>query len=800
MSAARLTRLVLASFAFLALVSAARAEPVELPGGAKLDNVDFERHIMGLLGRMGCSAGACHGSFQGKGGLYLSLFGYSPEKDYLSFTRDGMGRRLNLVNPDQSLVLLKASGQVSHGGGKRFDKGSWQYNVFREWIAQGAKWTPGSGKVTKIQVVPGEHLFAKPGESVQLKVMAEFADGSKADLTSFTDFRINDDYVAEISSGGQVKGVRPGDTTVVASYRGNVLAARALIPATAEAGFKYPKTPEVNYIDREVFAKLKKLNIVPSDLSTDSEFLRRVYIDTIGRVPTPDEARAFLANTDPDKRTKKIDELLSDPMHAALWATKFSDITGNNVDVMEQPVNLRPKRSKQWHDWLRKRFADNVPYDQLVKGVLTSSSRDGLEPDEWVKQTAAVDEQLSKGFDTDYANRASLDLFWRRGNGNLNNFTLEQMGEQTAAAFLGIRLECAQCHKHPFDRWTQADYRAYANVFSQVKFGTSPEAKAAIDKINAERREANQGRNNNQLNQMREIYASNDRLRTLPHPETNGSLKAKALGGPEIESEGDFRERLFQWMVQPDNPFFARSFVNRLWGHYFGIGLVDPVDNFSVANPPSNEKLLDALAKDFVESKFDIRRLERTILLSRTYQLSAMPNQTNIHDKSNYSRAYVRRLMAEVMVDVLNTALDVTENYGNDVPSGIRAIEIAPNRLGNQNTDLAYIFRIFGRPTRTVSCECERPTEPALPQTLYLMTDQNLLRKITNGRLKKLLADKKSDEGVVEELFLATLSRFPNDKEKGWATEHVQKKGDRQAAFVDVVWALINTREFVLNH
>lgn len=774
----------------------AGATTVVLPDGSTLGQVDFERHVMGLLGRTGCNAGACHGSFQGKGGLYLSLFGYSPEKDHQAFTREGMGRRINTVKPDESLILLKATGQIPHGGGQRFAKGSYAYQVIREWIAQGATRTPGSGEIKSVRVTPAEHLFQKSDDTKKLQVLVEFADGTRADMTYFSEFRINDDYVAEINPQGLVKALRPGDTTAVISYRGQVLTARVLIPVPVAKGFVYPKAPEKNFIDREVFAKLRKLNVVPSDLSNDAEFLRRVTIDTIGTLPTPDEVRAFLADKDPAKRAKKIDALLAHPMHAALWATKFSDITGNNVDTIEQPQNLKPKRSKMWHDWLRRRFAENVPYDELVKGILCATSREGDPIEEWVKESLTIDQQAAKSFNTDYPQRASLDLFWRRGN-NGQQFTLEQMAEHTAAAFLGVRIECAQCHKHPFDRWTQTDYRAYANIFAQVKVGISPEAKKAIDQANAELRKNSMARNNNQITQVRELYVSNDRLRRLPHPETNASLPPRALGGPDIPLEGDAREALFKWLVQPDNPYFARIFVNRVWAHYFGVGLVEPVDNFSAANPPSNERLLDALAKDFVAHKYDIRHLERTVLNSRTYQLSATPNETNRHDKNSFARSYVRRMMAEVVVDVMNEALGVKETFGNDVPAGVRAIEVAPSRV--QNGNLAYAFRIFGRPPRATTCDCERAMEPALPQTLYLMTDQTILSKITSGRLRTLLAEKKADADVVDELFLATVSRFPTAEEKASVLESVASRG-RQEGFGDALWALVNTREFILNH
>jgi hypothetical protein len=786
----------LALCALCALAAPARAEPVRLPDGTEIKEINFERHVASLLGKMGCNSGACHGSFQGKGGLYLSLFGYSPEKDYLALTRDALGRRVNIADPDRSLMLLKASAQVEHGGGKRFDKNSYAYRTLRVWIAEGCKNVPG-GAVQRIEVLPKEHLFKQPGETVALRVWVEFADGSRSDLTPFCDFRARDDTIAEVTPLGQVRGLRPGDTPVIVSYRGNLVAARVLVPAATEPGFVYPDVPEANAIDREVFAKLKKLNVVPSELSDDAEFLRRATIDAIGSLPSPDEVRAFLADKRADKRTKKIDELLAHPLHAALWATRFCDVTACNVDVLDGAPELKAKRAKMWHDWFRKRFADNVPYDQIARGVLTATSREGQGIGAWIEREVALNQQALKGFDSDYSKRPSLDLFWRR-SGEDDFFPLEQMAELTSAAFLGVRLECAQCHKHPYDRWTQTDYRSYANVFGQVKFGASPEVTAATAALLAERRKLPPELMGPPIPRLREVYVSNQPLRRLPHPETHAELRPRAPGGPEITLDGDAREQLIDWLVRPDNPFFARAFVNRVWAHYFGTGLVEPVDNFSVANPPSNEKLLDALARDFVESKYDIRKLERAILTSRTYQLSATPNVSNRQDRTNYSHSAARRLMAEVVVDVLNSALGVSEDFTPDAAPGSRAIEVASNRV--RSAGLARIFRVFGRPARSANCDCERPKEPAVPQTLFLMTDPVLLKKLNEGRLQKLLADKKSDEDVIEELFLATLSRLPDEREKGAALDHVKATGDRKAAFIDTLWALINTREFILNH
>lgn len=793
----RLALLLTLAFVFSLTFTSSAVAQVNVPGGAPIESVDFERHVMGLFGRMGCNAGGCHGSFQGKGGFRLSLFGFEPSRDYFAVTHDNLGRRINAVNPDNSLLLLKATGQMEHGGGVRFTKGSWQYQVLRSWIAEGARWNRGSGDVAGVTISPPQLAFKKADETRPLQVKARFADGSDADITAFCDFRTNDDAVADVSNAGAVRSLKPGSTAIVVSYRGNVLPVPVLVPMPLPANFQYPDVPTVNYIDKEVLARLRLLNMVPSDLSSDEEFLRRVTIDTIGQLPAPEDVKAFLADKTADKRAKKIDQLLVHPLHAALWATKLSDITGNDTNSLELPAQARPKRSQMWHEWLRKRVADNMPYDEIVHGILCASSRDGKTPEEWIAQVKATDQAVEKGFDSDYAQRGTLDLYWRRQVA----VTIDQWGERTAAAFMGVRIECAQCHKHPFDRWSQVDYRAYANLFTQIAFdGKSAETKAVIDAENAERK-AKAPKNNNQ-NVVKEVYLLPTPVKGLPHPDTGVPLKGKALGGPvlAIEKGKDVREDLFQWLRSPENPFFSRSFVNRIWGHYLGVGIVNPVDDFSLANPPSNEKLLDALARDFATHGYDIRHIERVILNSRTYQLSAKPNSTNKLDKNNYARSYIRPMMAEAVVDVLNGALGTVEKFGADVKPGSKAVEVGTSQL--QNPALAYAFRIFGRPPRTSACDCERAMEPALPQRLFLMTDGTLLAKFNDpqGRLQVLAGSKLSNDEVLDELFLATLTRLPTERERKAFAGHVQAAGNRRAAFTDTLWALINTREFILNH
>jgi len=504
-----------------------------------------------------------------------------------------------------------------------------------------------------------------------------------------------------------------------------------------------------------------------------------------------------------------------------------------------------------WHDWLRKRFADNMPYDEIVRGILCATSRDGQSPEEWLKEVKAIEQTAQTGFTKTYAERPSLDLFWRVGRMP----TLEEMGERTAAAFLGVRLECAQCHKHPFDRWTQADYRAHANVFGQVGIGISPEAREAVEAENKARglTPAAIGKGAG----ITEVYLTGAKTRALPHPDSAPApatkmkgappappplaLRPRALGGPEIALElgKDARVALFEWLRSPDNPWFARSLVNRLWGHYFGVGLVDPVDNFSLANPPSNEKLLDALARDFVDHKFDIRRLERIILTSRVYQLASEMNETNKLDRINYSHSLVRPLMAEVVVDVLNSATGVVEDFGADASPGSHAIEVGASRI--QNPSVNYVFRTFGRPAPHLGLRL-RARLGAWPTPDALRNDgpgrgreaaragdaehqgqadpdpaRRPARQAAQERQDRRRYPRRTVPGHAEPVPLGrgekkALRRLSDDPEgrrsnrAGRGAREGQGSGEeavltpREAAFVDAFWALINTREFLLNH
>ena len=790
---------------------------VELPSGGKIEKVDFERHVMGLLSKAGCNSGGCHGSFQGKNGFRLSLFGYEPNLDYAWLTRDNLARRIDSQDPDASLLLMKAAGRMPHDGGMRFGKESWMYQLLRQWIADGAKHTPGSGKIEELTVSPPDFAVLSTDKPLQVKVTAKFADGSIEEITPLCDFKISDDSVANLSPLGQLTARQPGDAGLTVLYRGSVKAIRVLVPSPMKTGAKYPSVPEVNFVDREVFAKLKLLNMIPSELSSDTEFLRRITIDAIGLLPTPDEVRAFTKDTSANKREKKIDDLLKHPLHSAIWATKLSDVTGNNTVALEQPNGpVQNRRSQMWHDWLRKRLGENRPYDRLVRDILTATSADGQKPEDYLEFAKKIDESITPpepgkslaaeaGFNSEYANKKTLDLFWRRQA----NVPIEQWSEKIAAAFLGVRLECAQCHKHPTDRWTQDDYWSFANLFSPVVFAnnqfSSAEFKKLADEENKKRKDAVEGKGNNpQILNVREMYFATTTGGKAPGlkpiPMLNRAVPSKALGGPEMphKSGEDTRAKLWDWMAEAKNPFFARSFVNRVWSHYFGVGLVNPVDDFSQANPPTNARLLDALADEFRTSGYDIRKLERTILMSRTYQLSAQANETNKFDKNNFARSYVRPLMAEQVVDVLNSACDVEENFGAEAPAGKKMSEIGSSRM---QSGVAYALRIFGRPPRTTACDCERAAEPALPQTLYRLTDPTVAQKLSQSqRLAPLLKSKATDDAAMEELFLGTLSRLPTEKEKSEALKYLKGEKNRNQGLQDVLWALINTREFILNH
>ncbi len=751
---------------------------------------DFSRQVQPLLGKMGCSNRACHGSFQGQAGFRLSLFGSDPKFDHDALLKD----RIDVKEPDDSLTLLKATRQVSHKGGKRFEMDSWQYRLLREWIAAGAPYNPGKEAVLeRLEVLPSQIVLPRRGEKVSLRIVGHYSNHTREDVTALTQFSTNDDVIAGVTDVGLVTAGSYGDTAIVAACGGMVSTAHVLVPLPGAESRTLAFAPN-NKIDELVTAKWQRLGLRPSELASESEFLRRLSLDLIGTLPTADEVRQFLADTDPHKRSKKIDELLARPEYALFWATKFSDLTGNDDRFTPVP---RPKTAWLWYDWLKDKLQKNVPYDELVAGIVTATTREGRSPEETVQEYKKVSDAFDAGFDHGtYAERKTNDIFWKKAGTRG-----DQVALQISYAFLGIRLECAQCHKHPFDRWTQNDFKSYTAFFTPVRLGIPsdmprnlvPEAKGA---------------QNFPYNEVYIQLAPGQANGKGARPNQNNANalrgpKPRALGGSEypLEAGKDPRVALMDWMRAPDNPFFAKAIVNRIWAHYFGAGIVDPPDDLNAANPPSNPALLDWLAQDFIEHQFDLKHLHRTIANARAYQLTWRTNETNALDRRNFSHALLRRLSAEVVVDAINQAAGAQEKYPRNIaPDGTRAIGLAPTRLNNSG--VAYALAIFGRPLRTQTCDCERSSDAGLPQAMYLINDTEVNGKIgaANGRLAKLLQQIPDDRQLVEDLYLGALSRYPTEDEMKKSLDYVGRADNRKAGFEDVLWSLINVREFVFNH
>lgn len=771
-------------------------EPIVLPGGTTLVDVDFERHVASLLGRLGCNSAACHGAFQGKGGFHLSLFGQSPAQDFAAIVGKPGASRVDVESPDDSLLLLKPSGQVPHGGGVRLKEGSWEYQLIRAWIAAGARRIPGSSAVARLIVEPAEPPPLALHANTSLRVLAHFADGHKTDVTPFSEFHSRDDAIAECDAAGTVTARNCGDTSIVVAYRGAFTGVPVLVPY-APSRAPGTTTGTANLIDDEVNARLDRLGLTVSPPAGDAEFLRRATLDVLGNLPGADDVRRFVADADPAKRAKLIDRLLAHPRRAALWATRMCDITACNVEALGTPEELRPRWAKMWHDWFRRRFEQNCRYDQIVRGVLCATSRDGKPLDAWIDEAISLHRTAQAGFDSDYRDRASLDLFWRR-LGPQGEVPVEDLAELTASAFLGLRLHCARCHQHPYDRWTQTDFAGYANIFARVEFGSSTELRVAMnDRLEQHRRARAAGQTPVDLPRLSEVFV-NLLGRRLEDSDVGVAVAPKPPGGPVQEDQGDPRETFFRWLVAPDNPYFAVNFVNRLWARYFGAGLVEPVDAFSAGNPATHPRLLERLAAEFVQSGYDIVHIERLILSSQAYERSSAPAGNNAGDKHNVARGPVRPLMVEVLLDAINAALESSDDFGPDAPPGTQAVELAPNRFSTRA--LNELFQTLGRGDRKSLCDCDRTTAPSLRQPLFLMSDPRVVEKLGAGRLSRLLHQERSDRDIIDEFYLATLSRFPAPDERDFALRHIAEHGDRRASLTDLVWGLINTREFSTNH
>ena len=748
---------------------------------------DFVRHIVPLFSKLGCNNRACHGSFQGQSGFRLSLFGFEPAEDLKAMLEDdGDGLRANIKQPTESLVLFKPTHEDEHEGGQRMELGSWQYRMFRQWIADGAKYDPQEQlKITRLTVSPPEIVVSnKPqGSQIELRAIAHFADGTQEDVTGLTVFSSNDEGLAKVSDDGQLTVLRSGDTAIIARYAGSVTSSQVLVPA-ATGDEPFPQVYPHNPIDQLVLAKLRKLRIHPSKLCTDSDFIRRAHIDVIGELPTPEETRQFLSDRSPDKRSRLIDQLLEDPAYARYWGMKFSDWTGNSKYINNKAI----LSNWLWQQWIEDKLSRDIPYDEIVYGYVCASSLEGRSRDEFLQEAETILHRAAGRYNYDddgvYARRKTNELYWS----NVERRKPETMVLQTANSFLGLRLECAQCHNHPFDRWTQRDFEQFKSVFMLVRF--------CDPKTGEERRGGGRGYGVESVEPgVSSRYAGT--VKKVPPKILGGPLVPFAEGGP------DPRIELWKWMRAPDNPFFAPSFVNRLWHHYFGTGIVDPPDDFNQGNPPSNPQLLKWLARQLIDHQFDIKHVHRLILNSRTYQLSWEPNDSNRHDKKNFSHAQLRRMPAEVLIDAIADTTGVPNYFGRlprDRPH--RAVGQAMPSLRYGATRGGYPMKIFGRPDREKTCDCERSNEPSVAQALYLINDSEVLEKLASrqGRLPRLLRTTQNDRQLITELYLTALSRYPTERELSIQLEHVAAAPSRTAGMRDVLWSLLNVREFVFNH
>ena len=714
----------------------ATATQITVAGYADPPPVSFKNGIVPIFTKLGCNGGGCHGKSGGQNGFKLSLLGFHPEDDYEYLVKESRGRRVFPAAPAQSLLLQKAIGRMPHGGGKRLEADSLEYRRLMRWIEQGMPFgTDADPAVTSIECHPTGRIMSRGGEQ-QITVLARYSDGTVEDVTRMALFEPNDTEMASCSTTGLVQ-VRElaGEVAVMARYQGQVATFRATIPL----GEQLASLPEpANLVDEAVFAKLRLLGIPPSDPCDDATYLRRVSLDVAGTLPTADEVKAFLADADPAKRERLVDRLLESPGYADLFANKWNMV-------------LRNKRREEsdragtyaFHRWIRQSLDENKPYDEFVREILTASGDVGFNPAvAWYREVDTTEEQV----------------------------------EDTAQLFLGMRIQCARCHHHPFEKWSQNDYYGLAAFFSRVGTKALPEAGKARDK---------------------RIF-HNEGLAVARNPRTGQELKPTGLGAAPVDlpAEADPRVALADWMTDPSNPFFAKSVVNRYWKHFFSRGLVEPEDDMRATNPPTNPELLDGLSAHFVAGGYDLKGLVRTIVLSKTYQLSAAPNALNTDDKQNFSRFYPKRLPAEVLYDAFHQVTATAEGF-DGLPAGTRAIALADPSAG------PYFLKVFGQPQGDTACECERSQEANLAQSLHLLNSTEVQNKIASGegRAAKLAADPRPLEEKVAEFYLWIYGRSPDAEELAVAVSHVGRHADApKVAYEDLVWALVNTKEFLFNH
>jgi hypothetical protein len=721
-------------------------------GPASAADVSFERDVLPVLTRAGCNAGACHGNFNGKGGFRLSLKGEDPPADLAALTRDMLARRTDPQRPAASLILQKATGGVPHEGGTRFSKESSEYTALLAWITAGCRPEPADApKLTALHVTPGSEILVDPADRFRVTVTARFSDGSARDVTHLAAFEFTALGVAKITPAGEVIREALGETVLLVRYLTDVKPVRIVflpnrpVPDMADL-------PVNNEIDRLVFAQLQKLRLKPADLAADHVFLRRAYLDTLGLLPTALEARDFLADTDPRKREKLIDSLLARPEFAEYWAQKWSDLLRN------EEKSLDKKGVAVFHRWITAQLAADRSLNEFARDILSATG-------------------------SSYANPPAN--FWRA----VRDPT--ERAESVAQVFLGVRVSCARCHNHPFDRWTIEDYYGFANLFGRIKYRVlENKRRDDLDK--------------HEFVGEQIIYQSRDG--DVVNPRTKTPAKPVFLGAPApaFGEDADRLTALADWVASPDNPFFARAQVNRVWLHLMGRGLVDPNDDFRATNPPTNPELLDWLARDFAAGGFRLKPLVKRIMMSRVYQLaSTVRDPDTMGDELHHSHALVQPLEAEQLLDALAHVTGVPVPF-RGYPLGLRANQVpAPPQSGRRGSFDGMgerFLKTFGKPDRLLTCECERSDDPGLLQAFQLITGEltNTLIRDPDNRIGKLLSAGKTDAEILEELYLVALCRKPTAVEAKKLLALLADARDRRAAWEDVLWAVVNSKEFLL--
>jgi hypothetical protein len=705
--------------------------PVTVKDAAADRPISFKLDVMPVFMKAGCNVGSCHGAARGKDGFRLSLFGFDPDGDHHRLTRELAGRRLNLAVPQECMLLEKATGKVPHTGGKKLEDGGELYQEIVRWLDAGAPADPATvATPTSVELYPKGGVLDGKGASQRLTVRAKYSDGTDRDVTHLAFFMSNNDRSGAVSQAGVVTAGERGEAFITARFETfNVGVPFIVLPKGLQ--FTFPATPENNYIDTLVLNKLKKLRMTPSGLCDDETFLRRVYLDIVGMLPTSEEYHKFVNDSDPKKRDKLVDELLGRKEFVELWVMKWAELL-----QIRSTNTVSYKSTLLYFEWLQDKISRNVPMDQMVRELL--ASKGGT-------------------FSTPATNFYQIETD-----------TLK-LTENVAQVFMGMRIQCAQCHNHPFDRWTMDDYYSFASFFSQVgrKGGEDP----------------------------RELIIFNAGGGEVNHLTKGRPLPPKFLGGEAPNTQGkDRREVLANWLASNDNPFFATNLANIVWGHFFGKGIVEPVDDVRVSNPASNEELLQELAKRFRDYKYDFRKLVRDICTSRTYQLATQANETNALDTRNFAKSDVRRMRAEVLLDVVSQLTD-TKNKFQGLPLGARAVQIADGRVGT------YFLTTFGRATRETVCSCEVKMEPNLSQALHLLNGDTVTQRVTAGGLvPKMLAAKKTPSEIIDELYIRCLCRRPTKEELAALSSVVAQAADQPKALEDVFWGILNSREFLFNH